>query len=268
MLIDFHFHAFSDKIAERAIGVLRDNCGVEPLTDGTLDMALRLFDEWGVDKAVLLPIATKPAQQRIINDWAVSVRSDRVISFGTVHPDAEDLFEEIHRIKSLGLKGYKLHPDYQGFFIDEQRLDSMLSELEAMEMPVVIHAGFDPVSPELVHCTPQAAADMISRHPKLKVVLAHMGGNDLWEDSYEHLCGLGGEVYLDTAYSYDVPDDLMLKMIRRHGSERVLFASDCPWQSSVNMVRKLEKIGLTGKELDNIFWQNALRLLGNALDKP
>lgn len=261
MLIDLHFHAFTENIAAKAMEKLTVTCGVPAFTDGTLSAALSLFDECGVDKGVLLPIATKPSQQRTINDWALGCESDKVISFGTVHPDAEDLFEEMHRVKSLGLHGFKLHPEYQGFFINERRLDVMFSEFESIGLPVTIHAGFDPVSPDTTYCMPEPAAEMIKRHPKLRVILAHMGGNEYWEQSLEHICGLDGEVYLDTAYSLYMPDELMLKMIRKHGADRVLFASDCPWQSPALIFEKIDRLPLTSDEKDRIFFKNAADLL-------
>ncbi len=261
MLIDFHFHAFSEKIAAKAMSKLSATCGVEPLTDGTLSGAMELFDKCGVDKAVLLPIATKPSQQTVVNNWAAEVNSDRVISFGSVHPDAEDMFEELERIRQLGLHGIKLHPEYQGFFIHERRLDPMLSAMEELGLPVTIHAGLDPISPELTYCMPEPCAEMLKRHPRLRVILAHMGGNEYWEQALEHICGLGGEVYLDTAYSYYTPDELFTKMIRRHGADRILFASDCPWESPGRMFQKLDALPLTDDEKEKIFFKNALTLL-------
>ncbi len=262
MLIDVHFHAFAEKIAHRAMEKLAATCGVPPLTDGTLTEALARFDEWGVDKAVLLPIATKPSQQTVVNNWAASADGERVIAFGSVHPDAEDLFDELLRIKALGLHGIKLHPEYQSFFIGEQRLEPMFSAMEELGLPVTVHAGLDPISPDVTYCMPEPAAAMIKRHPRLKIILAHMGGNEYWEQSLEHICGLDGEVYLDTAYSYDLPDELFVKMIRKHGADRILFASDCPWQSAEKMFRKIDALPLTDSEKERIFSANAVSLLG------
>lgn len=268
MLIDFHFHAFTDKIAVRAMEKLTATCGVLAFTDGRLSSALQCFDRWGVDRGVLLPIATKPSQQRTINDWAAENDGGRVISFGTVHPDSEDLFEEMHRVKEMGLHGFKLHPEYQGFFINEPRLAPMFSELECIGLPVTVHAGLDPISPEVTYCMPEPASEMIKRHPKLRIILAHMGGNEYWKESLEHICGLDGEVYIDTAYSLYVPDELMLKMIRKHGADRVLFASDCPWQSAELMFRKIDALPLTDDEKEKIFFRNALELLGESKSTP
>ncbi len=262
MLIDSHFHAFSEKIAEKAITKLELTCKQKALTRGTLAEALSLFEEWGVDKGVLLPIATKPTQQTIINDWAAEHNQGKIIAFGSVHPDANDVYEELQRIKALGLYGVKLHPDYQDFFIDEPRLDGFFSMLEEIGLPVTIHAGFDPLSPKKIHCQPEPCRHMLGQHPKLRVILAHLGGNYQWQESLDHICGMDGEVYLDTAYCLETPNDLLLKMIRKHGSERVLFASDCPWTSSKATFEKLESIGLTEMEKDNIYYKNAANLFG------
>lgn len=262
MLIDFHMHAFSEKIAERAIRQLEITCGQEALTNGTITEARQLMSSSRVDKAVLLPIATKPSQQTVINDWASSLDGkDGVISFGSVHPDASDMLDELERIKKLGLHGVKLHPDYQGFFINEPRLDLLWDSLEHLDLPVTIHAGLDPLSPDVVHCMPGETKKMLCRHPKLKVILAHMGGNEHWQESYDELCGISGEIYLDTAYILYCPDDMLTRMIRKHGADRVLFASDCPWTSPKDTFEKIDRLPLSDDEKDLIFHTNAERLL-------
>lgn len=262
MVIDLHVHCFDPKIAERAIGGLKECSGIEPLTNGLVENTAERFDSWGVDRGALLPIATKPSQQRTINDWCVKQDGGRFISFGTVHPDAEDLFEELDRIVSLGLHGVKLHPDYQGFMVDEDRLDPLYDELERRGLPVVFHAGYDVFSPKLIHCPPERALKMLEKHPRMKVVLAHLGGNDCWQQVCEILAGIGGEVYFDTAFtSRYCPDELMEKIIRRHGADRILFASDCPWDDPLAIKEKIERLGISDDDKEKIFSGNARRLL-------
>lgn len=264
MLIDFHIHAFSEKIAERAIKQLEITCGQKALTDGTVDDTVRLMRASGVDRAVLLPIATKVTQQTVINDWAASHNGkDGIISFGSVHPDAPDLFDELERIVSLGLRGVKLHPDYQKFLINDPRIDPLWDALESLGLPVTVHAGFDPLTGDRVCCMPSEARKMLSRYPRLRIIFAHMGGNQFWQESYDELCGVKGEVWLDTAYILRCPDDLLLKMIRRHGVERVLFATDCPWASPKDTLEKLDRLPLTDDEKERIFYQNAEEILNS-----
>ncbi len=97
---------------------------------GTAEETIQRFDEWGINKGVLLSVATKPTQQRVINDWCAQQDGGRFISFGGIHPDAEDYEQEIAHIKELGLHGIKLHPDYQGFIIDDERMDKIYDAIE------------------------------------------------------------------------------------------------------------------------------------------
>lgn len=96
----------------------------------------------GVDKGVFLSIATKPSQQKSINDFCASIASDTVIPFGSVHPDAPDWESEMERIVALGLKGIKLHPDYQDFDMDEPRVLPIFQKARDLGLCVVVHAGF------------------------------------------------------------------------------------------------------------------------------
>jgi predicted TIM-barrel fold metal-dependent hydrolase len=76
-----------------------------------------------VDISVVLNIATNARQQKSVNDFASSINNNRdIISFGSVFPYSEDVFDELERIKELGLKGVKLHPDYQGFNVDKMAM--------------------------------------------------------------------------------------------------------------------------------------------------
>lgn len=264
MIVDFHTHAFNPKIADKAVQKLQDVSGLTPYTRGLTAELINRMDEWGVDRSVVLPIATKPSQQTVINDWSAQVagETDRLIMFGSVHPDADDFEEEINRIASLGLKGIKLHPDYQGFMIDDPRLDGLYECIEKSGLPVVFHAGWDCISPELIHCPPVRSARMLERHPKLKVVLAHLGAHEQWEQVYELLAGREGELYFDTSFTAMCPDGLMMDIIRKHGADRILFGSDCPWESAAKMAEKLLRLNITDDEREMILHKNAERLLG------
>ena len=263
LTIDFHVHCFAPKIAEKAITQLKDRADIEPLTDGLIETTEARLDEWGIDRGVLLSVATRPSQVKVINDWCAENNGGRFISFGTVHPDTEDIPGELDRIVSLGLRGIKLHPDYQGFMVDEDRVDLLYDEIERRGLPVVLHAGFDVFSPSKIHCPPEAALHMLKKHPHLKVILAHLGGNDCHQQVHEILAGVDGEVYFDTAFTGRyLPDSLMEKIIRKHGADRILFASDIPWDSPFEIKKKIMRLRISDDDKEKIFSGNAVRLLG------
>ena len=145
MLIDFHTHAFPPKLAGRAVAQLsRSAGGLEPQTDGTLESLKAVMDADGVDLSVVLTIATNPGQMHKVNDYAFEMdRDDRIVAFGSVHPDAPDALEELERIKAAGLKGVKLHPEYQGFYADEERMRPIYRKISQLGLITLFHAGED-----------------------------------------------------------------------------------------------------------------------------
>ena len=262
MLIDMHVHTFSEKIAAKALSALSGYSGLTPLTDGTVRDTVAHMDMWGVDKAAALSIATKPSQQSIITEYSKSIKSERLLPFGSVHPDSEDINDELVRISQSGLYGVKLHPDYQGFKIDEKRVYDMYDAISQLGLPVLFHSGFDWYSPDVIHCTPEKILKVRAAFPHMKMILAHLGANRMWQQVYDEIAGIGGETYLDTAFTLECDNEIMEKIINRHGADRVLFASDCPWASPGDIKRKIESLGISDDDKEKIFSLNAERLLG------
>ena len=122
MIIDFHTHAFPDDLAEKAVSGLGYDSKLKPSYDGTIDGLLKSMDEAGIEKSVVLNIATKPSQAENIINWCLKVRSERIIPFASIHPDNGNFPVIISRIKNEGIRGIKLHPMYQDFYADEERL--------------------------------------------------------------------------------------------------------------------------------------------------
>ncbi|MBE6825381.1 MAG: amidohydrolase [Ruminococcus sp.] len=260
--IDFHVHAFADKIAERTVASLAATCGETPETNGTLADTERAMREWGIDGMVVLSIATKPSQHLVCNNWAASIKAPHIFPFGSVHPDGDDVMEELERIKSLGLYGIKLHPDYQNFRIEEPRMLPIYRKCATLGLPVVFHAGYDPLSPDLVHCTPEGAAAVLEAVPEMTMILAHMGGNACWDAVETLLCGQFPQLYLDTSLCAKYMTEAQtLRIIRKHGADKILLASDCPWDNTADTIAKLRRIGLTEDEQRLIFAENAKKLL-------
>ena len=261
MVIDAHVHIFPDRLAPKALKSLSEICKSPYYMDGTADGMRQALKSWGVDAAVCMNIATKPKQQLSVNRFAASVQGDGLYCFGSVHPDAPDAIDELRHIKELGLYGVKLHPDYQDFIVDDSRLFPIYEAISELQLPVTFHTGWDPYSPNLTHAPSQAVAKVADLFPRMTIIAAHMGGLNRYDESEEYLAGKEN-VYLDTALSCrNCSPEQMLRLIRRHGAEKVLFASDCPWSRSSDELAFLERLPLTSKERDAIYFQNARRLL-------
>lgn len=259
---DFHTHAFTDELATRAVAGLSVTSGIEPATDGTLSGLRRKLAENGIERAMLLPVATKPSQQTIINDWAASVMGGGIYCCGTVHPDAEDAVREVERIKSLGLYGVKFHSEYQQFCPHEERMFPIYEKIAELGLIAVFHGGWDPYSADIIRATPQSFAAVAKTFPKLKIVAAHLGGMKLWDDIEKYTAGKYPNLWFDVSViARFIDDKQLLRIIRMQGADKVLFGSDCPWDDPANEIAMIDRLPISRAEKELIFYRNAEKLL-------
>lgn len=267
MIIDFHTHAFPEKIAARTIEALIANVSrisdypMRNCTDGTASGLLEVEHRAGVDLAVVLPIVTNPKQSETINRVAKETNKANcgLYSFGSLHPSDPDALSWVDRLAEDGFKGIKLHPEFQNFYADEAI--EIYRRAAKYGMIVILHTGKDAGYPPPVHATPDILLRVIDKVPDLKLVAAHFGGWNMWGEVSEKL--VGTPIYFDTAYIADFIDrDLVRDIIKAHGAEKILFGSDCPWEDPAHTLEFLRSLGLGKETLDLILGENAAGLLG------
>lgn len=259
-MIDFHAHIFPDHIAGKSIPYLSELCSMDPFTDGMQKGLLYSMNQAGITCSVILPVVTAPRQFDSVNEFAVQFLEGTFISFGGIHPDQDNYKERLRWIKAQGLKGIKFHPDYQHTYFNDIRYKRMISYASELDLIVVTHAGSDPSSPQDIHCTPKMVEEVLDEVRPTKLVLAHMGGNLLFDEVEERL--VGRDVYFDTAYVLDkMNPEQFVRMVRNHGSEKVLFATDSPWGGQKEFVACFQQLPFTSVEQRQILDENAKRLL-------
>jgi predicted TIM-barrel fold metal-dependent hydrolase len=259
-IIDMHTHVFPDALAPSAIASLEKAGDLKARYDGTVAGLVAEMDRTGVDISVTQPVATKPEQVASINDWVAGLGSDRIVPFGAMHPNLADPGAEIARMASLGLRGFKLHPEHQAFDPDESRMDAIYAAAVEHDMVVFFHAGADVIH-TTVRGTPASFATVLDEWPDLTFVLAHLGGFRQWRGVAEVLAGR--DVWLDTAYTLGhLPDDEFVRIVKNHGVERVLFGSDGPWTDCRAEIEHLRRLDFTEVELDALLGENAAELIG------
>ena len=274
-IIDFHTHAFPDKIAGKTIELLSKKGGIPAHTDGTVNGLRKVLAKAGISLGIVLPVVTRAEQFESITRFAAQINEagcgydsakgviDRpeLLSFGGIHPDTSDYRQELKKISDLGFRGIKLHPDYQGVYFDDIRYLRIIEYASELGLIIITHAGVDIGFPDTVRCTPERALKVIREIKPEKLVLAHMGGWSLWE---EVLGTLAGEpVYLDTAYSMGhISEECFINLCRVHGAERILFATDCPWGNPKKDLETFLTMPLTEKEQELMLHENAEMLLG------
>ncbi len=280
MIIDMHTHIFPDKIAADVIDKLSRTSKSRAFTNGTLHGLLDSMKKFGVDRSIVLPVATNTHQVEKINDSSAALTekfsAQGVISFGCIHPDFTNYRAEISRIKNLGLRGIKIHPVYQDTDLDDKKFLRIIERAAELDLIVVTHAGLDIGFPGVVRCTPQMARNVISEIGDFKFVLAHMGGWKSWAEVAEFLAGTN--VFIDTAFStgkiparsdfHWAADDLNLldengfmTLYKIFGADKILFGTDSPWSAPDESIAFIKNLPISDADKNKILGENAAKLL-------
>ncbi len=266
MIIDFHTHTFPDKIAARTIELLAEKGNVKPFREGTLSSLKESMKRSGVDYSVILPVATAVRQVESINRLAAELNGkDGIIYAGAIHPECENIDEILDFIKNAGLFGIKLHPDYQGVYFNDERVLKILEGAAKRGLYIVTHAGIDVAYPDDVHCTPDMVLEVLDKLGGViddKLILAHLGGCDMGEEVLKKL--VGKPVYMDTAVVLDRYPETAEKIIRAHGTDKILFATDSPWADQKNFIDLLCGFGFSEEDLRLMYCENGKKILKSA----
>lgn len=263
MLIDFHAHAFLDKLAANAVSSLAARAHFTPFCDGTVDGTARLMREQGVDRFAVLNIAVSPKTERHVNDFAISLldRGDTVLPFGSVHPSSPDAFSELERLKNAGIRGIKFHNEYQNFFVDDESAFPVYERCAELGFIMLFHGGADRGFSPPVKTAPRRMRRVALRFPQAKIIVAHLGGQDMQQEAIDELADTN--VYIDTSFvSRSVEPSVAERSIRAFGFDRVIFGSDCPWDTPANTVAFLQAMDFSQEEYEKIYSKNALKILG------
>ena len=275
MIIDFHTHVYPEKMAENTIRFLKKKAESEPYLDGTVSDLIASMREAGVDKSVILPVATRAGQFDSITKFAKHINDtyENLISFGGIHPDDENIAEKMMYLKENGFKGIKIHPDYTETFIDDERYIRIAAEAKRLGLIVLTHAGKDPAY-DTIHCTPQKGLKLLRRVQELVpsdqafFIFAHLGGHLLTDDVERYL--VGQNCYIDISCSFNdvgpfgtADDTDMVRIIKNHGADKILFATDSPWNGQKEYIERFKRIkGLSDTEKEMVLGKNAERILG------
>ncbi len=258
MIIDSHVHIFPDKIAEKAVAGISGFYDLAMKYDGKLETVLNEGRKAGIDRFLILSVATVPEQVASINNFladCVKRHSDKLIGFCAMHPDFPDPESELERAREMGLIGIKLHPDFQRFDIDDERAFRIYRYAEG-KMPVLFHTGDFRTG----WSKPEKLARIMDRFPDLDVIASHFGGWTEWDRTPEIF--KGKNVYVDTSSTmYTVPPERIRAMIDSFGADHVFFGTDYPMWDMNDELSRLSRIPLTPEEREMILHGNIGRLV-------
>lgn len=280
MIIDFHTHTFPSEISSKVLAKLSRLSHTEYFTDGSINGLLTSMNEASVTYSVNLPVMTDIGQVEKINSSLISdrenLREQGIITFGGMHPDYPDYKKELLRLKQNGILGVKVHPAYQNTSLDDIRMMRIIDYASELGLIMITHAGIDIGINDKNYASVKQILKVIDElHPE-KFVLAHMGNWGCWEEVEHNLAG--APVWFDTAFSIgmitpnkentgipylhdNLSKEAFVRLVRKHGIEKILFATDSPWESQKSYIERIQDMPLTEKEKQHIFSDNAAQLL-------
>jgi predicted TIM-barrel fold metal-dependent hydrolase len=262
-IFDSHTHVFPDKIADKATAGIGGFYDMPTRCGGTVADLTSRMKESNICGGLICSVATDLAQVSSINDFigrSVS-ESDLFVGFASLHPQMteSETDNEIKRAVSMGLRGIKLHPDFQRFEADGKTAFRIYEVIDS-RLPVLIHAGdkrFDFSSPGRI-------ANALKRFPDLVVIAAHFGGWSEWEDAILSLAGreFSERLFVDTSSSlYALSQEKALEYISAFGDDRVLFGTDYPMWDLKEELERFDKLNLSDSAREKILYSNAEKLL-------
>lgn len=266
MIIDFHTHIFPEQIAKQTIQKLEESGGVKSYLTGMKKDLLASMKLANIDYSVVLPVVTRKEQFKSVNEWAAKMNGmDGLFSFGGIHPDSFDYISELEQIKEYGLKGIKLHPDFQDTYIDDDKYIRLIKYALQLDLYITIHCGIDISYPNSSKSLPKNILAMLravekENQKKPNIILAHTGGVDCWDQVETML--VGQNVWFDLSFTLGkIQAEQLLRVIDLHGSSRILFATDSPWMDQKSVVEAVENLPISRQDKDLIFWKNAYEIL-------
>lgn len=257
-IADIHAHVFPDKLAEKAAHSIGEFYDKDTYTIASTDCLSRELEEAGISRCVISNSATSPKQVHNINTFLAEAAREHpgYIGFGSLYPGMEGYEEELDRMQELGLRGLKIHPDFQKVPIDASCGIDMYRSIAKRGLPVLFHMGDDRYD----YSSPKRLTNLLRKVPDLKVIAAHFGGWTIWERSFHH--PQPENVLYDTSSTIPlVSRELVYRMFDRFGPERFLFGSDFPMWKPKDAVEQLLSFDLGEDVMEKILYGNFCKLL-------
>lgn len=235
-IVDVHTHFMPKRVMDK-VWAYFDRAG--PLIGRTWPIAYRLDEgarvqqlrDFGVVAFSSLVYPHKPDMAEWLNGWAAqfAAATPECIHTATFFPEptAPDY---VRRAIAEGARLFKAHIQVGDYSPTDPQLDGVWAALEQAQIPTVIHAGSGPTPGRFTG--PAPVAEILRRHPALKLIVAHMGMPEYRE--FLELAERHPGVFLDTTMVFtdfteaNHPFPPALRPALGGLADKVLFGSDYP----------------------------------------
>ena len=258
-VIDMHTHIFPDKVAEKATVATAQYFDLPepPNHHGKVKELADVLAEAGVEYAMVFSAATTAHQVESIHRFIYEQcrKYPQFIPCGTLHAEYENYREELKWLRDHGIHGVKIHPEFQHFALDDERLFPMFEEMERTDMFLICHMG----DPRVDVSGPKHLLPAATTFPKLRCIAAHLGGYSEWEEARRELSGTN--VYIDTSSSlFKISPEEAKENIAHFGVDHTMFGTDFPMWDPKEELERFFALGFSQAENQAMLYDNFARL--------
>jgi uncharacterized protein len=277
------------------------------------ELRLKSMDEAGITMQVLSGTGPGPdlvpgpdgvAMARELNDHlaeAIAGHPDRFAGFAVLPMQSPDVCaaELVRAVKELRFVGALINGTTEGRFLDHPCFDALLAAAVELDVPIYIHPHLPPEpvrrayysdlqpgagrvlesaawgwhSETAIHVLRMVLAGTLDRHPRLKLVIGHMGEmlpvmlariDEVSALDIEHLNrpisrAILDQVWLTTSGIFSEPP--FLAALLTFGIDRIMFSVDYPYAPNARGRDFLDGISLTADDMAKLTHRNADALL-------
>ena len=254
---DAHAHIYPGKIAEKATASVGDFYHIPMQNVGLPHVLAQRGGAAGIDRFLVCSVATKVEQVRSINQFIQEKcrKYPQFIGLGAWHQDVTDISGEMDDIQARGLRGIKLHPDFQKFMIDDPKMLDVYREAHRRGLPILFHTGDSRTD----FSSPRRLMNVIDKIPDFTCIAAHLGGYSEWEEARRELSGTN--VYIDTSSSlFKVSPQEAKENIAHFGVDHTMFGTDFPMWDPEEELERFFALGFSQEENRAMLYGNFARL--------
>jgi predicted TIM-barrel fold metal-dependent hydrolase len=229
--------------------------------------------------AVIVPVDHELAtgQPRVPNEEVAAVAAanpDVLIPFASVDPARGRAgVEEAQRlIADHGVRGFKFHPNIQGFFPNDRMAYPLYEVIAEAGLPALFHTGHSGIGSglpggggiRLKYSQPIHVDDVAVDFPELTIVLAHPSFP--WTDEAISMAMHKPQVFIDlSGWSPRYFPPQLVQYANTVLKRQVLFGSDYPMITPDRWLADFEQAGFRDEVRPLVLKENAVRLLGLAV---
>ncbi|WP_243838923.1 MULTISPECIES: amidohydrolase family protein [Aeromicrobium] len=269
-LVDVHAHFMPPQVLAK-VWAYFDSAG--PLLGRPWPITYRTSDEervehlrsMGVRRFSALSYAHRPGVAGFMNEWTrdFAERTPDALWSATFYPEPEAA-TYVPQLIEEGVEVFKVHVQVGDFAPNDPLLEPVWGVLAESGTPIVLHAGSGPAPGH--HTGPSGVADVLSRHPDLALVIAHLGMPEI--DEFLDLAERHDNVRLDTTMAFvdfwdePVPHGVPARLLDLQ--ERILFGTDFPNipYAYAHQVEVLQRLDLGDDWMRSVLWHNGAELFG------